>query len=284
MSPQPRHLLVLTALTLATWAAPARAVWGPDSVLTLGRTLSCGVINARIFPGPAATFDVVWHGKSCTGIKSNGAARVTRDGGLVFSVPLDYGELPAVAPDGSGGLVIASSVDTCYCGVRQIVFRDFDAAGTPDPPNNYYWADQGPGGFDMNPAAAADPAGGVYVAWLDDPYTMLQRMSSDEVVAPGWPPEGLPLSPADIMSPGLMPDGSGGVYVLNLPRVYRVQSDGTPAPGWPVTGRAVTTTTASNFPVTYPANLGLVASESGHVFAPWFESSGRSNRIIVRSF
>ena len=72
-------------------------------------------------------------------------------------------------------------------------------------------------GIQFAPLVAPDGAGGVFVTWYDlntsDIY--LQHLGPTGEVAPGWPPDGLPIStlPAFQGAPQVVPDGAGGALL-----------------------------------------------------------------------
>lgn len=96
----------------------------------------------------------------------------------------------------------------------------------------------GTGGALVSFGYAAGPAG-IYVL----------RIGEDGAPAPGWPAEGVPLTTAPVTAQGMVPDGSGGAYVMwtvGFPAdsarlmVGRVGANGAIPAGWVAGGRAVT--------------------------------------------
>lgn len=109
------------------------------------------------------------------------------------------------------------------------------------------------------PQVVHDGAGGVVVVWQDtrtggeDIYA--QRVISSGEIAPGWPPDGVPVctDPAPQILSSATTDGQGGVVIAwydhrnvlsgtTRSDIYaqRILADGSLAPGWPVNGAPVT--------------------------------------------
>lgn len=138
------------------------------------------------------------------------------------------------------------------------------------------------------PQMAADGAGGAYVAWTDTRNeapsgsrddTYLQRITAGGEIAPGWPPDGLPVcTAADGQYPSTLAlDQAGGLFVawedyrgLNLVPgtggdvyVSRFLADGSIAPGWPANGLPVSQREWNeHFPV-------LLADDTGGAYVTW---------------
>lgn len=272
------------------------AAWGPDSVLTLGGgsyiPLSWGVILS--VPKGEGDLYAIWHFPGSSSSISR-VSRVTRDGGLVFSAYQDYRTGPqGIALDGSGGVLEAFTPQGEYSGYYwDIGFRRTTPAGIGSP---YYLAHRTtPLAPETFPAAALDPNGGAYIAWSrgSGPY-FLQRVTAAGTIAPGWSSAGRRMVPPDgfvhpIANPSLLPDGSGGVFMLaasDLMRVWRVNSDTTLASGWPSFGVALSTVADSYAGGADPSDVALVAGPAGHTFAVWLEydATFTNSRVAVRSF
>ena len=106
------------------------------------------------------------------------------------------------------------------------------------------------------PRMLSDGAGGAFVVWRDtrkfvanDLDIYLQHVIPGPMIAPGWPPDGVPVVAAPYEQDGyrIVLDGTGGVIVVwldmrgdiaTLSDIYaqRVLGDGTIAPGWPADG------------------------------------------------
>jgi hypothetical protein len=122
------------------------------------------------------------------------------------------------------------------------------------------------------PQVVPDGQGGVFVAWRDprnhgDIY--LQRITALGLIAPGWPPDGLPIvvDPSTQQFSDLAPDGLGGALVAwedwrNLsptgedPEVQRVLANGSLAPGWPPDGARISAPRFQCSPQVAPDGLG----------------------------
>lgn len=282
-----RTSLVLAVLAACT-ASPARAVWSPDSVLALGGAGTNGVLRAGVLPGAAGDLYVVWRWASNTPATS--AARVTRDGGVLFGERgLGGTGVPAVALDGGGGLTEAWSQNDLPYG-KDISVDRLAPDGSAAPS---FWAAQ-KSLDDQFPSVATDPADGAYLSWNDGQHLYLQRVTANGAIAAGWPVLGRRLAspPAGLppTNPALLPDGAGGAYVLyqsDLARVLRVRPDTTLAPGWPAGGLALESV-ASTWNATYGLpDFALVPGASGHTYAVWTEGNGTfttDRRIMVQSF
>lgn len=106
----------------------------------------------------------------------------------------------------------------------------------------------------VTPRITSDGSGGAFVAWVDqrdlpidrsDCY--LQHVTANGAIAPGWPPDGLPVvsAPGNRAPAALLADGDGGVLVAFGDAradpsgdlyLQRITATGTVAPGWPSTG------------------------------------------------
>src|SRR5439155_16699716 len=112
-----------------------------------------------------------------------------------------------------------------------------------------------PGG-QLEPVAAADGAGGVLIAWTDRRNAASAiyavRLTSSGAVAPGWPVNGRPLTPASAgqYNPAIVSDGAGGAILAWSDErggtasgvdlyALRITASGADAPGWPVDGLSI---------------------------------------------
>lgn len=131
--------------------------------------------------------------------------------------------------------------------------------------------------------AAADGAGGAFVAWSDqrpgasssDVY--LQHVGSDGLPVAGWPADGLALctaAGAQIVY-AAVPDGSGGVFVAwedyrggALSDVYgaHVLANGSLAAGWPADGLGISVFMEEQ------RDPHLVSDGAGGVFCAWADA------------
>jgi hypothetical protein len=118
---------------------------------------------------------------------------------------------------------------------------------------------------------APDGAGGAFIAsrgFITADDVMLQHLTSDGYVAPGWPINGLLLaasSDGEQLS-AVTQDGFGGVLVTwqhfasSLDSidvvVQRVRADGTVAPGWPASGLRIRAPDRQNEPQIAPDGSG----------------------------
>lgn len=125
------------------------------------------------------------------------------------------------------------------------------------------------------PRVVPDGVGGAFVAWRDahnSDDVFIQHLTGPGLVAPGWPPAGLPvvvLSSSQELS-GLAPDGMGGALVawedLRSGRkayVQRILADGSFPPGWPVNGTPATIGPGGQF---YPQ---VAPDGSGGAYLLW---------------
>jgi hypothetical protein len=301
-----RSVFVSVAVVVLTLSpSTAGAVWGPDSVLTLGGSTHYGLAWGAIVPAGAGDVYAIWHWGPSSPYAS-GVSRVTAEGALVFTSYQDSRTYPqGVALDGTGGVIEAfpSSTDPYTYTNPDIAFRRTTPAGAMEPPNwPPYWAHQAaPSSNEMYPAVATDPAGGAYIAWIRPtlgPY-ILQRVTTAGTIAPGWSTAGRPIGPPDgIFPPGspptLLPDGSGGVLMLAclgrngtptdsvFMRAWRVHPDGTLASGWPINGVALGT--AADQYAGEDDDLALVPGPAGHTFAVWITATATSRRVVYCSF
>lgn len=126
-----------------------------------------------------------------------------------------------VEPDGFGGLFL--SWYDYRSGSSDIYAARFRSDGT----RAQGWAENGvqvsgTGGFvggHFDARLAADVAGGVYVAWewqTSNSSALVQHLSPDGTVAPGWIPGGTEVHPgvAGQFKPEVASDGSGGAIVV----------------------------------------------------------------------
>ncbi len=140
----------------------------------------------------------------------------------------------------------------------------------------------------------SDGAGGAIIAWTDyrsgtsfgsgDIYA--QRIVSDGSIAPGWPPDGVPVcaAPGEQRYPTIAPDGAGGAFIVWQDarsglewHVYaqHVEASGSIASGWVIDGNAICTAPGGQLtPV-------IGADPAGGFVAAWQDLRGPSPDIYA---
>lgn len=133
--------------------------------------------------------------------------------------------------------------------------------------------------------ATPDGEGGVFVVWRDgrnrlttDSDIYAQRLTSEGLVARGWPAGGLPVCRAsqNQAPESIAPDGEGGFLVSwydlrqHVPfvgeldvYVQRVRGDGTLHPGWPLDGVAATRAPYGQY------SSAVVSDGTGGAYVAW---------------
>jgi hypothetical protein len=170
--------------------------------------------------------------------------------GLPIIVDPSVQEFSGLAPDGSGGALVAwedwrSLTPTGEDpGVQRVLANGSLAPGWPVD-----GALVRAPGFQDYPRIAPDGKGGAYLIWQDersgyDVYA--QHLTAGGLVASSWPAGGLAISalPGAQGDPSVMPDDSGGAVFEwsdgrpDAPGDYavRINADGTLAAGWPTGG------------------------------------------------
>lgn len=167
-------------------------------------------------------------------------------------------DTPVLSSDGVGGVLIAWQDGRS--GTRAVPAWDVYASriladGAPAPG----WTANGTPacqavGLQILPVVTHDGAGGAIVAWQDGRDTstfptntdiFAQRIIAGGAIAPGWPADGLDLSPAQYRQddPSIVSDQAGGAIVAwedgrgsGGIHATRVTPAGTIAPGWPAAG------------------------------------------------
>ncbi len=215
---------------------------------TLGNDLYCQRLNSAGVPQLAA----------------NGVAVRTDPGQQIGSLTV---------PDGAGGAFIAWN--ELRSGSFDIRARHYDAAGAP--------SGSGIGvtvaaGTQMLEAAVPDGAGGMVVAWIDDPdgqpRIVAQRFNAS--LAAQWTPGGVSVcSAAGTRSGvGLVSDGAGGAILAWMDRrassddIFAQRLDATGAPQWAADGIALCNDPAEQ------SSPALVADGAGGAIAAWSDARG----------
>ena len=143
------------------------------------------------------------------------------EGGVRVCVAPSYRDGLKVAPDGTGGLLLAWYDGRPNPSGIQIYAARVLADGSPVPG----WAADGvrvsdttlPGN-QFDPSIASDGQGGAYIAWeweIGTRYIWVQHLTAAGTVAPGWPRYGL--RAADTFGqfdPVVVSDGAGGAIVV----------------------------------------------------------------------
>ena len=148
-----------------------------------------------------------------------------------------------IVPDGSGGLFASLMVFPYDISVQHFLANGERAAGWPAAGVPVCVGN----GLQFDPAVAADGFGGVFVTWWDrrsgTPNTeiYLQRVLASGEIAPGWPVNGLSLTPNAGTAhywPQVIADGQGGAIVFwrgTGSHAIRVNANGQVVQWWPIT-------------------------------------------------
>jgi hypothetical protein len=174
-------------------------------------------------------------------------------GGLKLERPAPSGSsgLLDIGPDAAGGTYVAwPEMDS----TGATAYRVHRLTSSGDPPAG--WTATGvracsPAGFFVAPALVPDGGGGTYLIWTDfTPSTFVGHIGPTGALAPGWPPQGVPVSTTsgqqDVVAAA---DGAGGVLLAwerttsGTTKEILLQHflpDGTRATGFPAAGRPVT--------------------------------------------
>ena len=199
------------------------------------------------------------------------------------------------APDGEGGAYMGWSDNrsgTARIFLQRVTSGGGPAAGwafhgipvTPWIPDRQY-----------GPALAADPAGGVFMVWLEGeerweaPYPVLRvtRLGADGSPKASWPAAGVTVTTTAHSNsiPAVEPDASGGAYVMWVGStsaqayaiyLHHVLGDGTLDPSWPagalIVGQSVD-----------PLNPALAPDGQDGVLLAWDESRYPEDGIRYRA-
>lgn len=225
---------------------------------------------------------------------------------LVFSLLLSPMAAPAVRPAVTGRLGVAppmaataqdsSALLTCVdprsgaaleSNVRRFwLSGEADSSWTPAASGTCVRLAGG-----LKRTAAADAAGGVFVAWVGDrkgePAVLLQRLDAQGAAAEGWPPGGRAVSIADRSQyqVDVASDGLGGAFLAwqdyrsaGLGRVYvqRLTGAGEVAEGWPPEGRPATTNLSEQ------VNPRLAADGAGGAYLVWLDRRSRTLALYTQ--
>ena len=144
------------------------------------------------------------------------------------------------------------------------------------------------------PAIASDGAGGAIVLWEDwrsaAPYADLYatRVTPDGTIAPGWAPNGSPVSttPNHEGNPVALADGAGGAIIawasgppgvspLPAIRAQRLSAEGEVAPGWPVEG-----VTLATGPWYQGSETAIVSDGAGGAIVAWLDIRNNPDDIF----
>ncbi len=205
--------------------------------------------------------------------------------GLPVCTSAGFQGYPQLAPDGSGGVLVAwGDFDVVSTSSAQRV----DAGGQIAPgwpengiqmaPNFYHRE------FISDGVGGAFLAGGIPAGAFTDLY--LQRFTGSGEIAAGWPSNGAPvcLAPDERYGLRMEPDGFGGVVMVwadyrdhSDPDVYalRMRADGTRSPGWPVNGLPITVNTAlDDFP-------DIASDGQGGAYLTWVQYTTETGNLVM---
>jgi len=197
----------------------------------------------------------------------------TQNGVPACVLPECGGRVPLVCEDGTGGALIAWQTDRdgnedIY--VRRLLGNGvlapgWPAIGTP--------AATTPGDERLL-ELVSDGNGGAFVAWYDWPNydSYVQHVLGNGQIAPGWPADGLSLAPGQEVNPRMLPDGTGGVFVVWETGTgegggdifaQHLSLDGAPVSGWHDGGIPVCTATGNQ------GGADLAADGEGGIIIAW---------------
>lgn len=276
----------LACLTLLCVAAPAHADWPAQGKPVLYVLQSHnGIISAQILETPSGDLMVVGEGRGSNGAGWN-AVQVTRDGDLAPGWTLtgtclgtssfsygaalhglamgNTGELWHVRRPSSGtqglNIVPPTSPLSTYCSAGQLEGIGTGAAGIPGSSDGYIVTGQ----------------------------STVKRLTSSGGTAAGWPAGGVvAMQGRDSgleLDPCLLPDGAGGVVVLEMtadgPVVSRVDGNAARHAGWPAAGLPLGGPPSCFF-LSLPV-WRLLPSGPDHVLALWVEAPDCSGPLRAK--
>lgn len=202
------------------------------------------------------------------------------------------------APDGAGGAYMGWS--DARSGTPQIFLQRVTSSGGPAPGWAFHGIPATPWSPipQIRPALAADPAGGVFIVWLqgeesyENPSSELRvtRLGGNGAPKASWPAPGVVVAGTGVSSytsePAVVPDASGGAYVMwhgspDFLQTYalylhHVLSDGSLDPIWPTSGLIVGQSTDLIARAIAPDGLG-------GVLLAWNESRYPENGFRYRA-
>jgi hypothetical protein len=163
------------------------------------------------------------HVNSAGAVQWNAAGAPVLPAVLYWDPSLGDGPLPAVAPDGVGGLHVGyAELSLDHIFQLDVTVQHLDPAGNPTIGGNGTLIGAAP--LDqLLPVMIPDGSGGALVGWLDhrasDADVYAQRLDMNDV--PQWAMNGAPvyLSPGAQQIEGMIGDGSGGVLVAYAQKI-----------------------------------------------------------------
>jgi hypothetical protein len=234
--------------------------FAPDGNLVSHSTGSAG--NAHAAPDGAGGAFVAWEDNR-TDVADVYAQHLLAGGAIdpawpAADLPVAVGNYnqyqPAVAPDGSGGMLVVWQDDRNAQQVSNLDIYAQRVSGSGVP----LWTPNGLGvcvatGDQFRPRVIGDGLGGAYLAWEDNrtgrSHIYSQHLAADGSIAAGWPVDGLPVgNPGAVgaaYEPELVSDGAGGVIIAwtTSPQgavfhtiALRLLANGAVAPGWAANG------------------------------------------------
>jgi predicted lipoprotein with Yx(FWY)xxD motif len=217
-------------------------------------------------------------------VDASGAPQWTADGVPLCTAAAQQ-QRPVIAPDGSGGAVVAWDDDRS--GASAIYARRVDASGAPLWTANGVKLSPGTGNGASVPAIIPDLAGGAIIAWHDGrggPYDIyVQRV--DAAGVPQWGTDGVALctNSFDQQEARITTDGAGGAIVTwydyrgTISDIYVRRVDSAGVPQWTADGVALCTASADQrFPTIAPDGAG------GAIVAWRDTRAGSHNDIYAR--
>ncbi|HEY6866338.1 MAG TPA: hypothetical protein VI792_03720, partial [Candidatus Eisenbacteria bacterium] len=288
--------LTVCAVALAGPSSPARAEWATDgNPMTLAANAQGGVVLAPDGAGGALSAwvdgrsgyntDIFAQRLNAVGFPAPGWSA---NGNAVTLVACQKYTV-SIAPDGSGGALLAWADNRCQT-YADIYAARLTAAGGLAPG----WGVNGTpvclaDNDQLLPVVTNDGAGGMYIAWQDRRYGYwsihTQHLDSLGTHGPGWPADGLRVCGpnGNQTSPAVIADGTGGAFYVWEDRrgtscdVYaqRVGAAGIIAPGWPWSGQPVCIANGDQVTPT------LMADGVGGFYVAWSDHRGADGDIYV---